>query len=238
MGKNKWAHFEENKTFSFLFQPPAGEMYTDDFEMKGKWKEVFFKNNRPIVLEVGCGKGEYTTGLALKNPQTNYIGIDIKGNRLWRAGKTITEAGLTNVALIRNKVEFLNSFFAPGEIDEIWITFPDPQRKKAKKRLTSARFLEIYKKILQPQGKLHLKTDSGLLYDFSCEIANLNNLKVLVSTDDLYASDISGDVREIQTFYENTYLKAGKKIHYLQMLLNTAPPYKNPDTKPLNNKIL
>ncbi|MCF6185817.1 MAG: tRNA (guanosine(46)-N7)-methyltransferase TrmB [Bacteroidales bacterium] len=229
MGKNKLKRFKENETFEHLFQPSAKEMYEKDFFLKGKWGENFFKNNNPIILEVGCGKGEYTVGLAKKNPDKNFIGIDIKGPRLWRGSKTVKEENLKNVAFIRNKVEFLSSFFAENEINEIWITFPDPQPKKMKKRLTSARFLEIYSKILSPNGIIHLKTDSILMHEFTKEILKLNKLNILYSTDNLYETDIKNETTEIKTFYERKFLEDGMKITYLKFNLNEKTKFINPE---------
>ncbi|NPA67672.1 MAG: tRNA (guanosine(46)-N7)-methyltransferase TrmB [Chlorobi bacterium] len=229
MGKNKLKRFKENETFKHLFQPPAKEMYQKDFFLKGKWNKEYFKNENPIILEVGCGKGEYTTGLALKNPGKNYIGIDIKGPRLWRGAKTVKEQNIKNVAFIRNKVEFLTSFFAENEISEIWITFPDPQIKKMKKRLTSARFLELYSNILKPEGFIHLKTDSLLMHEFTKKIIELNNLELITATDDLYSSKLSGEVKEIKTFYEQKFLDEGLKITYLKFRLNKKTNFINPE---------
>ena len=229
MGKNKHKRFEENKTFSHLFQPSPQEMFEKDFRLKGKWNELFFKNDHPVILEVGCGKGEYTTGLAGKNPDKNYIGIDIKGPRLWRGCKTVQEKGMKNVAFIRNKVEFLNSFFSEEEISEIWITFPDPQPKKFEKRLTSARFLEIYSNILKPDGIIHLKTDSVLIYKFTNEIIKLNKLNTIYSTDNLYNTGQDNELTQIKTYYEQKFLNERTKITYLKFGLNKKPVYENPD---------
>ncbi|MCD4791777.1 MAG: tRNA (guanosine(46)-N7)-methyltransferase TrmB [Bacteroidales bacterium] len=228
MGKNKHKRFEECQTFSHLFQPSAQEMFEKDFYLKGKWNIEFFKNDKPIVLEIGCGKGEYTTGLAEKNPEKNYIGIDIKGARLWRGSKTVQEKGMKNVAFIRNKVEFLRSFFSEEEISEIWITFPDPQKRKLKKRLTSARFLEIYSNILKPDGIIHLKTDSVLMYGFTNKIIKFNKLNLIYSTDNLYNTDQYNELTQIKTYYEQAFLKEGLNITYLKFSLNNKPFYENP----------
>ncbi len=230
MGKNKLKRFRENETFEHLFQPPAQEMFQNDFKLKGSWNKDFFKNDNPIILEVGCGKGEYTTGLARQYPEKNFIGMDIKGPRLWKGAKIVKEENLTNVAFIRNKIEFTGSFFAQNEISEIWITFPDPQIKKMKKRLTSARFLEVYSKILIPGGIIHLKTDSILLYEFTKEIIELNKLNLLFSSDNLYAQDAENDVTKIKTFYEQKFLKEGLNITYLKFSLNNQTAFINPDT--------
>ena len=229
MGKNKLKRFRENETFSHLFQPSAQEMYSNDFFLKGKWNKEYFKNENPIVLEVGCGKGEYTVGLALQNPEKNFIGIDIKGPRLWKGAKTVKEENLKNVAFIRNKVEFLTSFFAENEIAEIWITFPDPQIKKMKKRLTSARFLKIYSEILSPEGAINLKTDSVLMHEFTKKIIELNRLKTIYSTDNLYATELDNEVTRIKTFYEQKFLEEGLKITYLKFKFNEKKEFINPE---------
>ncbi len=228
MGKNKLKRFKENETFEHLFQPSAQEMFTGNFFLKGKWNKEYFKNSNPVILEVGCGKGEYTVGLARKYPQKNFIGIDIKGPRLWRGAKTVKEEGLKNAAFIRNKVEFLTSFFAPDEIREIWITFPDPQPKKMKKRLTSARFLKIYSEILHPEGIIHLKTDSILMHEFTKKITEVNNIETLFSTDDLYGAGVKNEVTEIKTFYEQKFLEDRLKITYLKFRLNGKSEFINP----------
>jgi tRNA (guanine-N7-)-methyltransferase len=228
MGKNKQKKIEENKTFSHLFQPSPEKMFTQDFDLKGKWNSDFFKNDHPIILEVGCGKGEYTVGLAERHPENNYIGIDIKGPRLWRGCKTVQELSLKNVAFIRNKVEFLNSFFAENEISEIWITFPDPQAEKAKKRLTSARFLEIYSKILIPGNCVNLKTDSVLLFSFTQRIIKQNSLETVFSTNDLYASGYIEKAYDIKTHYEKKFLQKNLPINFLKFSLNTNQSFINP----------
>ena len=229
MGKNKLQRFAENETFKHLFQPSPKEMLTNDFFLKGKWNSDYFKNNHPIILEVGCGKGEYTVGLARKYKNKNFIGIDIKGPRLWRGSKTVKEENMKNVAFIRNKVEFSTSFFEKNEINEIWITFPDPQIKKMKKRLTSARFLKMYSEILNSRGIIHLKTDSVLMHEFTKEIIKINKLETVFETNDLYNSEISGEVKEIKTFYEQKFLEEGLKITYLQFKLNGKSNFVNPE---------
>ncbi len=229
MGKNKLKKIEENKTFPYLFQPSPERMFTQDFNLKGKWNSDFFKNDHPIILEVGCGKGEYTVGLAERHPENNYIGIDIKGPRLWRGCKTVQELSLKNVAFIRNKVEFLNSFFAENEISEIWITFPDPQAEKAKKRLTSARFLDIYSKMLIPENCVNLKTDSVLLFSFTQRIIKQNSLETVFSTNDLYASGYIEKAYDIKTHYEKKFLQKNLPINFLKFSLNSNKPFTNPE---------
>ena len=217
MGKNKLARFEENLTFPNLFQVSYEDLKNNQFELKGRWHEQFFGNENTIVLELGCGKGEYTVALAHKYPEKNFIGIDIKGARLWRGCKTSNEEGMKNVAFIRTRIQLIEQFFAPGEVSEIWVTFPDPQPKKPNKRLTSERFLSYYKNILRPDSTIHLKTDSYELYDYTLnEVIPQGNYQVVFATDDLYGTPCDLEVCEVRTFYESMFLKEGKKITYIQ----------------------
>ena len=217
MGKNKLARFEENLTFPNLFQVSYEDLKNNQFELKGRWHEQFFGNENPIVLELGCGKGEYTVALARKYPEKNFIGIDIKGARLWRGCKTSNEEGLKNVAFIRTRIQLIEQFFAHGEVSEIWVTFPDPQPKKPNKRLTSERFLSYYKNILRPDSTIHLKTDSYELYDYTLnEVIPQGNYQVVFATNDLYGTPCDLEVCEVRTFYESMFLKEGKKITYIQ----------------------
>lgn len=229
MGKDKLKRFEENKTFKNLFQPPPGEMRNNDFELKGKWNEKYFKNNNPITLEVGCGKGEYTTALAKVFPDRNFIGIDFKGARLWKGCKTAIENKLDNVAFIRNKIEFINSFFDTNEVSEIWITFPDPQPKKLKKRLTSARFLNIYSNIMNKNGTINLKTDSVLMYKFTLDIIKHNNLKLIYENNDIYSSSNTDKLLDIKTHYEKLFLNENKKITFTKFTLSENEIINNND---------
>ncbi|MEE0882745.1 MAG: tRNA (guanosine(46)-N7)-methyltransferase TrmB [Bacteroidales bacterium] len=220
MGKNKLARFAENETFANLFQLTYEQVTKEGFALKGKWNKEFFKNDNPIVLELGCGKGEYTVGLAKKYPNKNFIGIDIKGARLWRGCKTSNEDKMTNVAFVRTHIQMIESYFAQNEVSEIWITFPDPQLKKPNKRLTCERFLSLYKNILKSEGIVHLKTDSQELYEYTKdEVLIPSKREILYNTNDLYNSDFKEDVIEIQTFYEAMYLKIGKPITYLKFKL-------------------
>lgn len=220
MGKNKLRKFEDMKHFDCVMQYPFGVLRdAGGFPLRGKWRSDFFHNEAPIVVELGCGKGEYTIGLAKEDPDKNYIGFDIKGARIWRGAKTATETGMGNVAFVRTGIELLDHFFAHGEVDEIWITFPDPQMQKTRKRLVSARFLELYRKVLRPGGIIHLKTDSPFLYTFACRLAQTNSLPVLFSSADLYASGRKDSSTAIQTFYEQQWLARGKKIKLLSFTL-------------------
>ncbi len=186
---------------------------------KGKW-HVIFGNNNPIVLELACGKGDYTTGLAKRNPQFNYIGIDIKGNRLWRGAKTAIEEKLTNVRFLRIQIDFIEKYFAPEEVSEIWITFPDPQPAKPRKRLTSSRFLSHYRQIATPDTTINLKLDSDLFYESTLETIAEEGLEIIENIPDVYKMPCKAELKEIQTFYENIWLKEGRIIKYLKFRLN------------------
>lgn len=230
MGKNKLKRFAENETFSNLFQPPLEEVLNDKFELKGKWGNSYFKNINPLVLELGCGKGEYTVSLAGMNPQKNFIGIDIKGARIWRGAKNALENKLNNVAFVRTRIEHICSIFAQNEVDELWITFPDPQEReiKAKKRLTSSRFLNLYSGFLKPNAIVHLKTDNRQLFDYTKALVEQNKFNVLICTTDLYANFTNDPVLGIKTFYEQQFLGEGLPITYLRFVLNHPGPYHEP----------
>lgn len=219
MAKHKLQRFSENLTFGNVFQPQPDEGLSNSFPLKGKWNAEYFKNSNSIVLELGCGKGEYTVGLAQKFLNKNFIGVDIKGARLWRGAKTAWESKMTNVAFVRTRIEFLSSFFDEGEADEIWITFPDPQPNKAKKRLTSPRFLNLYKNVLKDSGIVNLKTDNLKLYEYSLEVVSENNLEIIENTKDLYASAEGNEILLIKTFYEEKFLAEGIPIKYLRFKL-------------------
>ncbi|MDD2539177.1 MAG: tRNA (guanosine(46)-N7)-methyltransferase TrmB [Bacteroidales bacterium] len=219
MGKDKLRRFEENKTFPNLFQASYDEVFQKDHPLKGLWKQKVFGNENPLVLELGCGKGEYTLALARRNREVNYIGIDIKGARLWRGAKTSQQEGLKNVAFIRTRIELIESFFAPAEVNAVWITFPDPQPRKENKRLTSARFLERYLNFLVPHAQIHLKTDSRSLYDFTREVVRGWPGMILLESDpDIYNGKRMPDdpVITVRTFYEKQFLEQGKAITYLK----------------------
>ena len=217
MGKNKHARFIENTTFDCLYQPDFADIFRKDWLLKGRWNQVFFKREAPITLELGCGKGEYTLALARKYPDLHFIGIDIKGARLWRGAKTATEEGLKNVAFIRTRIEFIESFFAANEVDEIWITFPDPQLSRERKRLTHPMFLERYRTFLRPNATIHLKTDSPELHNYTCEQANAFCYPILHACPDIYGAGLHKqiDILNVQTFYEKQFLAQGKPITYM-----------------------
>lgn len=220
--KDKLRRFAENETFPNVIQPVFHEVFNKDYTLKNKWKQEYWKNNNPIILELGCGKGEYTVELARKFPNINFIGIDIKGARFWRGAKTAIVQNIPNVAFVRTKIEFIDSFFGENEVSEIWITFPDPQleKRRTKKRLTSSRFLNMYVSMLSKDGCVHLKTDSQELHAYTKEILQFNNQEILRSTADLYNSEIVDDILSIKTFYEKGYLEKGKKITYIQCKLS------------------
>jgi tRNA (guanine-N7-)-methyltransferase len=215
MGKKKLQRFAEMETFPNVIQPDFGDVFGKDHRLRGKWHAEFFGNPNPIVLELGCGKGEYTTGLAKRFPEKNFIGVDIKGSRIWRGAKTAIAEKLGNVAFLRTHIEQISSFFAHAEVDEIWLTFPDPQLKKSRKRLTSARFLNSYARFLKDGGLLHLKTDNAVMHFYTLELARFNQLNIRIHTDDLYNSGIETDILGIKTFYERQFLDQGMKITYL-----------------------
>jgi tRNA (guanine-N7-)-methyltransferase len=217
--KKKLIHFRENLTFPHLFQPRFNEI-EENFKFWSRWHKDFFFNENPIILELGCGKGEYTVGLAEKYPGKNFIGIDFKGARLWRGARTVQEQKMKNVAFIRTQVDHITKFFIPGEISEIWITFPDPQPGKERKRLTAPLFLDRYKMLLCPEGVLHLKTDNQDFYNYTLQIITRHQHQVLYSTNDLYHSGCSEEVISIQTYYEKMWLNIGKKICYIKFILN------------------
>jgi len=200
--KKKLIRFTESKTFANLFQPDYSETISG-FHLKGNWRTDFFRNNNPVVLELGCGKGEYTVGLAEKYPDKNFIGIDIKGARIWRGCKTSNEKKLSNVCFLRSRIDLIEHFFEPDEVDEIWITFPDPQLKerKTRKRLISQHFINKYKRVIKPDGIVHLKTDNIQFFEYALEVIDENNHKLLLQTFDLYNSGIIDDVVKNQKFY-------------------------------------
>lgn len=227
--KGKLKRFAENETFGCLVQPAAEELLGKDHPLKGCWARDFFHNGNPIVLELGCGKGEYTVSLAQRFPDRNFIGIDIKGARLWRGAKTATENNISNVAFLRTRIEFITSLFAENEISEIWITFADPQEKKARKRLTHPIFLNRYSSILAPEGRIHLKTDSRLLHFYTLELAKRNGLTVYMHDDDIYGHGVADDLLSIKTFYEKSFISKGIAITYMCFALDGRQTLEEPD---------
>ncbi len=216
MGKDKLRRFRENETFACFLQPAFEEVFRTNHPIKGHWARDFFHNDRPIVIELGCGKGEYTVALAERDPERNYIGVDIKGARMWRGAKTATERNLANVGFLRTRIEFIDSLFGEGEVSEIWITFPDPQLKtrRAAKRLTSPDFLARYARLLAPEGRIHLKTDSKHLYAYMQAVIDRFGLPCSVANPDIYGTGYADEVLSVKTAYESRFLKMGLPITY------------------------
>ena len=250
MGHDKLRKFAENETFACLVQPSAREIMADGFDhlrdhpLKGHWFQEggtglgqdtpIIPATAPIILELGCGKGEYTLELARRNKDKRYIGVDIKGARLWRGAKTATEERLPNVAFLRTRIEFITAFFAPGEISEIWLTFSDPQPKSENNRLSSPLFLERYRSILRPGGIVRLKTDSRFLHEYTRAVVEANGLELLACTTDLYGGGggpVEPEVREVHTFYENMFLEQGVPITYMAFRIDHQGPYVHPSEK-------
>lgn len=229
MGKNKLQKFDDMSGYPHVFQYPFAVLKEKGFDLKGHWNERFFKNDNPIVLELGCGKGEYTVGLGKMFPDKNFIGIDIKGARMWSGAKESLDSGMSNVAFLRTHIELIANFFAPGEVSEIWITFPDPQMKKTTKRLTSTRFMKLYRELLSKDGIIHLKSDSGFMFTYTCEMVKANKYPVLVQTDDLYHSGLANDILSIRTYYEQQWLDRGINIKYIKFVCEERDELIEPD---------
>jgi tRNA (guanine-N7-)-methyltransferase len=217
--KNKLKRFKENESFQNVIEPTREEVTSGDFKWKGNWNKDFFKNDNPIILELGCGKGEYSVGLAERFPDKNFIGIDTKGARFWRGAKTAVENGLNNVGFLRTQIELIEFCFAENEVDEIWITFPDPQikYKRTKHRMTNTEFLQRYKKILKPDGIMNLKTDSEFMHGYTLGLLHGEGHEVIYANHNVYKNEGSpAIVTAIQTFYEKQYLAKDKAITYIQ----------------------
>jgi tRNA (guanine-N7-)-methyltransferase len=222
MGKNKLFRFAENATFDHVVQPTFTELSEKGLPLRGRWNNDFFKRDAPLVLELGCGRGEYTVGLARLQPQNNYIGVDIKGARLWRGARTAREEGLMNVGFLRTHVDHITRCFGPHEVDQIWLTFSDPQLEKPRKRLTSPLFLARYKEVLKPGGIIHLKTDSPVLYEYTLEMIAEHKLPLFEQSANVYTDlvhRVSAEeqaVLNIRTYYESMWLEEGRTIHYVR----------------------
>ncbi len=231
MGKNKLQKFSDMEEFPHVFQYTYSALreLSQPFEYKGKWSS-FFGNDHPIVIELGCGRGEYTVALARMYPDKNFIGVDIKGSRMWAGAKESFLAEMKNVAFIRTNIEIISEFFAKDEVSEIWLTFPDPQMKKVRKRLTSTRFMELYQQFVRPEGVIHLKTDSNFMFRYTEEMVKANGYEVLFENDDLYHSDFSDDkILSIKTFYEQQWLDRGLTIKYIKFVMNPKSTFAEPD---------
>lgn len=233
MGKGKLAKFAEMETFGNVFQYPHSVIEQVPFEMKGYWRDQYFKNNHPIVLELGCGKGEYTVGLAKLFPHINFIGVDIKGARVWTGAKQAIEQGLANVAFLRTNIELIDRFFGQDEVQEIWLTFSDPQMKNVRKRLTSTYFMNRYRCFLVDGGLIHLKTDSNFLFTYTHAMVDKNQLPIVQSTEDLYHTtdmdEATKQILSIQTYYESMWIARGLNIKYLKFKLPRNGMLEEPD---------
>ncbi len=221
MSKNKLAKFRELADLERVFQPSFDEVFQEDYYLKSKWCRDIFHNENPLVLELGCGKGEYTVGMARKFPDKNFIGVDIKGARIWRGARIANDENLMNAAFLRTRIEMINSFFVQDEVSEIWLTFPDPQEKKRrrKKRLIGSRFLSQYRRFLKNNGLIHLKTDNEVLFDYTKALVEYNELEIVFSSSDLYNSGYKNEILEIKTFYEKQFLSQGIPIKFIQFRL-------------------
>ena len=238
MGKGKLAKFADMETYENVFQYPFSVVEHVPFDMKGKWHEQYFENQNPIVLELGCGKGEYTVELAKLYPQMNFIGVDIKGARMWTGATQALNEGLKNVAFLRTNIEIIDRFFAEDEVQEIWLTFSDPQMKNPRKRLTSTYFMERYRKFLVDGGIIHLKTDSNFLFTYTTYMVEHNHLPVLVRTEDLYGNliphstfNIPQELLKIQTYYESMWIARGLNIKYMKWQLTRTTKLEEPDVE-------
>jgi tRNA (guanine-N7-)-methyltransferase len=220
VGKNKLSKFADMATYRHVVQVSYKQLQSEVFEYKGKWSEKFFGNNHPLILELGCGKGEYTVKLARHDPEINFIGIDIKGARMWKGATQAQDLALPNVGFLRAHIEDIPLLFSLNEVAEIWLTFPDPQMKKTRKRLTATNFIDNYRSVMVPDGIVHLKTDSNFMYRYTRAMVNENHFEVIDETDDLYHSELLNDVLSIQTFYEKQWLDRGLTIKYLSFRLN------------------
>lgn len=231
MGKGKLEKFADMRQYPNVVECPWRGTDSEPFALKGLWQRDFFRNDHPITVELGCGRGEYTVGLGRRYPDRNFIGVDIKGARMWTGATDALREGLTNVGFLRTQIEIIDRFFAPSEVDEIWITFPDPQMKKATKRLTSTGFLERYRHFLVDGGQVHLKTDSNFLFTYTRCLLEENGLVPEFITEDLYHSGLADDILSIRTYYEQQWLDRGLPIRYLKFRLPAGKPFREPDVE-------
>ncbi len=231
MSKGKLAKFADMASYPHVFEYPFSVAENVPFEMKGRWHNDFFGNDNPIILELGCGRGEYSVGLARRFPGKNFIGVDIKGARMWSGATDSLNEGLKNVAFLRTNIEIIDRFFAPGEVSEIWLTFSDPQMKKATKRLTSTYFMERYRRFLVDNGVIHLKTDSNFMFTYTKYMVEHNRLPLEFITDDLYHSGLADDILSIRTYYEQQWLDRGLNIKYMKFRLPQTGTLEEPDVE-------
>ena len=231
MGKNKLSKFADLNTYKHVVQISYKKLLAEEFQYKGKWSQSFFGNSNPIILELGCGKGEYTVKLAMHYPEFNFIGLDIKGARMWVGATQGKELGLKNIGFLRTNIENIGLFFAEAEVSEIWLTFSDPQMKRARKRLTATNFIDKFRKIMVPNGIIHLKTDSNFMYRYTDAMVAENQFEVIRQTDDVYHSELLDEILSIQTFYEKQWLDRGLSIKYLAFKLNHQNPLREPDVE-------
>lgn len=228
MGKSKLKKFAELETFGNVVQVPFRSVDQSDYKYKGKWNAEFFKNKNPLILELGCGKGEYTVSLAKLMPGKNFIGVDIKGARIWKGAKAALENGIHNAGFLRTSIDIIDKFFGEKEIEQIWLTFPDPQMKNSRKRLTATNFMEKYRRMLNENGIIHLKTDSNFQYRYTLEMIKENGLNIIAQTDNLYHSSLLNDALSIQTFYEKQWRDRDIPIKYLAFQLNSKDILREP----------
>ncbi len=231
MSKNKLAKFEDMRNYPHVFEYPFSVVDNVPFAMKGHWNRDFFHNNHPIVLELGCGRGEYTVGLARMFPDKNFIGVDIKGSRMWSGATDALQEGLKNVAFLRTNIEIIDRFFGEGEVSEIWLTFSDPQMKKVTKRLTSTYFMNRYRRFLVPDGLVHLKTDSNFMFTYTRYMVEKNRFQVEFQTEDLYHSGLVDKILGIQTYYEQQWLDRGLTIKYMKFRLPQEGVWEEPEVE-------
>jgi tRNA (guanine-N7-)-methyltransferase len=231
VGKNKLAKFADMATYEHVVQVTFRELQEAEFKFRGKWSSDFFGNENPIILELGCGKGEYTVKLAKHFPDINFIGIDIKGSRMWKGATQAKNEGLKNVGFLRTNIENIRMFFDEGEVSEIWLTFPDPQMKRTRKRLTATNFIENYRQIMTPNGIVHLKSDSNFMYRYTEAMVQENAFEVIRQTDDLYQSELLDELLSIQTFYEKQWLDRGLTIKYLAFRMSHQNPLREPEVE-------
>ena len=229
MGKGKLEKFADMRSYPHVFEYPFSVVDNVPFEMKGHWNREFFHNDHPIVVELGCGRGEYTVGLARMFPDKNFIGVDIKGSRMWSGATEALREGLPNVAFLRTNIEIIDRFFGEGEVSEIWLTFSDPQMKKATKRLTSTYFMNRYRRFLIPDGLIHLKTDSNFMFTYTKYMVEKNRFPVEFQTEDLYHSGLVDKILGIQTYYEQQWLDRGLTIKYMKFRLPKEGDWEEPD---------